>query len=411
MAELQYVCPNCAAPIQFDIRRQVMACGYCLSSFTVEEVEAYSRAQEKEVDEDARSSDAADRAVGEGESFEFDGQDEAGEDSSLDEEEPVVTADQIGGEQTTGTWEVHAGSTLDAADQAKLTLLECNQCGARIEEVSEVISTRCPYCNNTLVAISRIEATRVPDVILPFKIEREQMIAAFQKASKGRPLLPPQFRDAAVIREAVGMYVPFWLYDGLADGSASLLVTSVETHRGVRQKKIITQEHAVTREGSVAFQGIPVCASKQLPRERSDAIEPFDAREIVPFKTAYLAGYAASSFTIPAEQTREVGEARAKETLTTFLTSHVKGDSVSVVETQIEFRGGRVRYALLPIWMLNIEYEGTLYQFMINGQSGEVVGEFPVSKRRLLWRRLAYFAAGFLGGGILTETLIALVRP
>ena len=58
---------------------------------------------------------------------------------------------------------------------------------------------------------------------------------------------------------------------------------------------------------------------------------------------------------------------------------------------------------MLPVYLLNVDYKGKKYRFAINGQTGKIVGELPVSK---LKKRL-YFWGILLGSlavytGILT---------
>ncbi len=48
----------------------------------------------------------------------------------------------------------------------------------------------------------------------------------------------------------------------------------------------------------------------------------------------------------------------------------------------VNFSGGKIRYSLLPVWMLNIKYSGENYKYAINGQTGKTVGEYPVCKKK-----------------------------
>ena len=59
--------------------------------------------------------------------------------------------------------------------------------------------------------------------------------------------------------------------------------------------------------------------------------------------------------------------------------------------TRVNFSNGKVRYSLLPVWMLNIKYLDKMYQFAINGQTGKVVGEYPVDKSKK-WKYFAKIA-------------------
>ena len=51
-------------------------------------------------------------------------------------------------------------------------------------------------------------------------------------------------------------------------------------------------------------------------------------------------------------------------------------------------RAARYRYALLPVWLLATKYEDKNYLFAMNGQTGKLIGDLPVSKGKAL----AWFA-------------------
>ena len=51
-----------------------------------------------------------------------------------------------------------------------------------------------------------------------------------------------------------------------------------------------------------------------------------------------------------------------------------------------------VHYALLPVWMLNTRWNGKNYMFAMNGQTGRMVGDLPVDRKRF-WGLFAAVAA------------------
>ncbi|MBR5305540.1 MAG: hypothetical protein IKU47_01315, partial [Oscillospiraceae bacterium] len=52
-----------------------------------------------------------------------------------------------------------------------------------------------------------------------------------------------------------------------------------------------------------------------------------------------------------------------------------------------------VRYALLPVYMLTTKYKGEDYLFAMNGQSGKLIGNLPVCKKKF-WAHLIGITAG-----------------
>ena len=76
--------------------------------------------------------------------------------------------------------------------------------------------------------------------------------------------------------------------------------------------------------------------------------------------------------------------------------------------------GERVDYALVPVWLMYTRYHGKDYMFAMNGQTGEIDGNMPVSVPRVLGylgltalmllgvvMLAAYWDSGVLAAGLL----------
>lgn len=68
-------------------------------------------------------------------------------------------------------------------------------------------------------------------------------------------------------------------------------------------------------------------------------------------------------------------------------------DSVQVESKAIKARQSKAYYALLPVWMLYTEWKGNRYLFAMNGQTGKLVGDLPVSWKKF-WGYFLAIAAG-----------------
>ena len=80
---------------------------------------------------------------------------------------------------------------------------------------------------------------------------------------------------------------------------------------------------------------------------------------------------------------------RVKNSTEAMFASTVTGyNSVNAENVSIRFEDGKIRYSLMPVWMLNVKYGDVMYKYAINGQTGKTVGEFPVDKKK----KWLYFA-------------------
>ena len=65
------------------------------------------------------------------------------------------------------------------------------------------------------------------------------------------------------------------------------------------------------------------------------------------------------------------------------------GYSSCVPESRrVSIHRGKVRYALMPVWMLSTRWNGRNYLFAMNGQTGRLIGDLPISRAKFL----AWFA-------------------
>lgn len=410
MSDIQYKCPSCSAPIEFDPASGLMRCDYCGTRTSVESVEAFSRSQ---AGAGPAQADGGYGPPGAG------GPRTAGPGAPGSSAGPGAPAPGPGAPAGYGTvppsgsvpapgtapapptgWQ--APRPLSAAEERELSHLVCNSCGAEIVGDRTLIATRCGFCGNTFVAASRIRATQTPNFLIPFALDRKAMVAAFRKATKGKFLLPPAFRDEHTLTEATGAYLPYWFHDGQASGTLRFHAENYRHWSDSDYNYTETKVYDVVREGSVAFRGIPVCGTTKLEPARAEGVEPFDVQASRPFATAYLSGYVASSYDIAAKDTLERADTRARESLTEMVEGTVTGYSTlrrESCETRVDHTA--TWYALLPVWLIVISYAGKSYPFAVNGQTGEVVGTFPISRRRLN----ALYAAFMIPLGLLFGTI------
>lgn len=76
-------------------------------------------------------------------------------------------------------------------------------------------------------------------------------------------------------------------------------------------------------------------------------------------------------------------EKRVREYIHNLTRSTIKGyATVNVIGEQPRFKCLQAKYALLPVWILNYTYEGKNFMFALNGQTGKIVADRPISKKK-----------------------------
>lgn len=146
------------------------------------------------------------------------------------------------------------------------------------------------------------------------------------------------------------------------------------------------------RAGEMSFARVPVDGSSKMPDAHMDAIEPFDYSDLAPFSMAYLPGFAADRFDQDQETCHQRAECRMASSMEQALRDTVEGyDSVTTQSCDAAVAWQGAEYCLLPVWMLYTSWRGKGFLFAMNGQTGKLVGDLPVSAFKVI----AWFAGVF----------------
>ena len=365
-----YQCPGCTGPFQFSATTGKLECEYCGSGYSVEEIEALYAEKNQRAEEAAETASAA------------------------------------------GTW-----------DAEGMRSYSCPSCGAELLCDVTTAATACPYCGNPTVVPGQFADVQKPDYVIPFQLEKDAAVAALKNHYKGKILLPGNFAKDSHLEEIKGVYVPFWLYDGDADASVVFRATRSRVHTTHNERITTTEHYRVERAGSVTFEKVPVDGSTKMPDGHMDAIEPYDYGKMEPFSMAYLPGFLADKYDQDAESCAQRVQQRCRNSTIAAMESTVTGYSGSTVErADVQIRQRGVSYALLPVWLLSTRWQDKNYLFAMNGQTGKLVGDLPVSKGRLALLFVGLFAifallgsaffeveAGLIGGAVMAAIISAIV--
>lgn len=363
-----YQCPSCGGRLHFEAQTNNLACDFCGSRFRPEDVEAYYSRKEGPAAAEAPS--AAEASVDPGHAVETE-RVEAGED-------PIQA--------------YLKRSRWDDKDAESMRAYNCSSCGAQLMVDQVTAIKQCPYCGNETIVPGQLADALRPDYLIPFKKTKEDAIAALKEYYRDKKLLPKSFSDENHLNEIQGVYVPFWLYSTTANADANFSMTQVMTWSDSENLYTKTDHYAAERKGSIDFARVPVDGSTRMPDAHMDSIEPYDYSEMVPFSLGYLPGFLADRYDQNAEECKARAEERMGQSAQDALSHTVEGyDTVSLDGCSSSVEWNDIRYALLPVWMLHTRWNGQDFLFAMNGQTGKLIGDLPISWKRLAVRFLAAF--------------------
>ncbi|MDR2063720.1 MAG: TFIIB-type zinc ribbon-containing protein [Candidatus Nomurabacteria bacterium] len=312
---------------------------------------------------------------------------------------------------------VGGGATAIIPDTKDIMTFKCEACGAEIViDTAEATSARCHWCRHSLSINEQIPNGAVPDMVLPFKMNKmvaEGKIQAFVK--KRQFFAHPTFRKEFTTENVIGVYLPYMVVDVNAHskltGQGEHLVRAYT--KGVGNKKTTYYDadlYNVGREFDILIDGLTVESSADKLNQDTkantnniiNAIMPFDTENCVKWNANYLKGYASEKRDTNTEQlkptltlqAKDVARFKANESLTFY------DRGVNWQNENMNIAGLSWRAAYLPVWLYSYYQKDKklLHYCAVNARTGETMGSVPVNKKRLISVALVVEIVGIVLG-------------
>ena len=270
-------------------------------------------------------------------------------------------------------------------------VVKCQSCGAQTVLDANSVSQNCSFCGSAhVVRIDELAGIK-PESLIPFNIARPKAESLFARWIGRKWLAPRSLKKEYRPEKIQGVYVPFWTYDAAtqstytAEAGTYYYTTRTRTVTQNGKTRTVTEQvrHVrwrwVSGTYAKAYDDLLINAASHMQGRLIRRIEPFDLRELIPYRPEYLAGFGAERYSIDLKQ----GFANAKDIIRQDLYSDIHGqiraDTVRNLNVQTMYRDVRYKHLLLPVWISAYRFRKKTYQFLINGQTGEVQGRAPVS--------------------------------
>lgn len=317
---------------------------------------------------------------------------------------------------------VGLGAQNIPADAKDMLTFKCSSCGAEvIVDTSEAVGARCHWCRNTLSVNQQIPNGSIPDVVLPFKIKKEDAKAEIEKfVGKRKFFAHPKFKNEFTSQNVMGVYLPYMVVDVNAHaylrGKGEHLVREykVTTGSGDKKKEETRYDadlYSIKREFDVAIDDMTIEASSDKRINKSgktnniiNSIMPFDTENAVKWDANYLKGYSSEKRDTNVEQlkgivkTESMNIARRKAVST--IGYYDRG--VSWENEKMDIKGQQWKAAYLPVWLYSYQQvkskdkNNILHYVAVNARTKETMGSVPVHTPKLLITTLLILTLGIL---------------
>jgi Primosomal protein N'' (replication factor Y) - superfamily II helicase len=300
---------------------------------------------------------------------------------------------------------VGSGSQDIVPSTDEVMTFKCSACGAEvIIDTAHSTQAKCHWCRNMLSMNQQIPNGAVPDMILPFKLPKEEAqskITAFVK--KRMFFAHPKFKKEFTTENIMGVYLPYMVVD--ASGHSKMSGQGEHETRAYwvgsgdnRRRKYDADVYDVKREFDIAINGLTVESSSDKLNQNTaintnniiNSIMPFDVSNSVKYDSNYLNGYSSEKRDSNISdieplvniQLQDVARYKANDTLSHY-DRGVRWDT-----EQTDIKGKRWMAAYLPVWLYSYyekkkDGKDFLHYAAVNARTGETMGSIPINKPKL----------------------------
>lgn len=283
--------------------------------------------------------------------------------------------------------------------------LECRECGATVNMQPGERSATCVYCASpTVVTVQKSDQMITPESLIPFLLPEEKAVENYKKWLGGLWFRPNDLSKLARLEQVYGVYVPYWTFDATVHSSWTAErghhYTETETYTETENGETVTKTREVQRTRWEPAWGsrtdhhddVLVCASKGVPEKLADRLCTFATSQLIPYSPGYLCGWRAESYAIDLPSAWDRGRSKIDRIQESRCAGDVGGDTHRSLSVSSSYKDETFKHVLLPLFVAAYRYKDKPYQVLVNGQSGEVVGDAPYS----VWKILMAVAAVLL---------------
>lgn len=283
---------------------------------------------------------------------------------------------------------------METASGTSVDSYTCPNCGATTSFAPGTRSLRCPFCGTELsVRSSAAAAGRHENAfVLPFKLDKDASSARIREWLGGGFFSPGDLKSRSAVERGQGTYVPFWRLDADAhsewEGEISETRTrqvqrAVRDQDGTTRQAMVDERYQIWHPRRGTHEGRHrtwVTGSTGLTQSEADQLMPFPEQAMMTYSPDLLAGFAAEEPGIDERGAWTAGEPRIREMESAQCAQQV--ERITRVQTELSNTDAALCY--LPVWLYSYHYQNQPYRVLLNGYTGEILGDRPTSRSKVI---------------------------
>ena len=263
-------------------------------------------------------------------------------------------------------------------------VVQCKNCGGKQVVNNNGISAICSFCGSTNIVKTEELTGLAPQGVVPFHVEKEEVASLSKKWGKSKFFAPNSFKKQLSPQNINGVYYPVFTFDANTTSTYSgrLYKNYTRTHRDSQGRMHTTTERRyfnIRGTHNQQFDDVIIQASNGISQRYISVLEPFPTNKAIVYNPNFLNGYSALTYSKTGKVCWQEGYENIKNRIRSSILMKYTYSGVSSFNQETNILSVSYKYVLVPLYIGHFTYKNKLYNFYVNGYSGEVTGSAPVS--------------------------------
>ena len=319
--------------------------------------------------------------------------------SSIDPDAPLAVPaglmldeDDVEKDETEETTPDSESNSVEEVDNTPgLGTYTCPKCHAVFSTMNRMAAVRCVYCNSG--GIQKVANQSLQNVfVIPFVDTIKDATSLYKSKIRFNPLIPFSFRSGKALKRMRKVYVMCSMLDVLNKGKIVFLgADKIQNVKGAP-----TPSYECLYSTEFEYDNLLSSNCSLLGDEIISSINDYHFTTMKEFNASMLT----DSILLNGDLDKNAIKDSILQKVMKFSVNVVRGNVAHTLKkvgtNNISQEVTTEKIVCVPIYLLNLDYKGKKYKFIMNGQTGEAIVDLPMSALSILLFSLITFIIVFL---------------
>lgn len=257
----------------------------------------------------------------------------------------------------------------------------CRHCNTSYITNHQTSNEICAFCGHPATQAQRADNICAPSRVIPFLITKKKAEKIYKQWCCKVKFSPKDFGKKPSPAKLSSFYIPVLLCDVHALGNAVLDGRNTETVKEGKKRKKQTHYYKLVRDFDICFRHIPICGTNRISQKGLEALYPYRVSDLQNYSPKVLFEAKGLPLDVSESETKKQTIHSVTPCIDEYLMSQSPNyDTAHFKERNYDISITSMEYVWFPVFYGKFDFKDEEHIFIMNGQSGKIAFNPPISK-------------------------------